>query len=143
MQKQAFNEWIKVDQLQLLARRRQTNFIEDIFVAWKRRVAFKGGHSIHNHALKLKAWSSFVKHKKAAKVKQFRIESALKHYRNVLKATLIRKLGRACKASRLRAYEKSKVQARIDKHRRFILLRKSTTAWKKFSYRVRVQNYLE
>ena len=72
----AMAHWKRQDRLKTIAHRRKTNLIEDVLVAWKRRVAFKGGHSIHNTALKNKVWSCLLKHRKARKVKKFRIESA-------------------------------------------------------------------
>ena len=38
---------------------------------------------------------------------------------------------------------KERVYYRVDGFRRLVLLKKSAAAWKKYSYRVRVQNYLE
>ena len=74
--KYALAHWKRQDKLITIAQKRRTNLMEDVLVAWKRRVAFKGGHSIHNTALKSKVWSCLLKNRKAKKVKKFRIESA-------------------------------------------------------------------
>ena len=52
------------------------NFLEDVFEAWKQKIAFKGGHSIHNRALKLKVLGVLDKRRKATKVKNFRVQLA-------------------------------------------------------------------
>ena len=69
---QAFKLWQQMDRLKILSQRRQINLLEDIIEAWKHRVAFKGGHSLHNSALKSKVWKILDKRRKAGKVKSFR-----------------------------------------------------------------------
>ena len=70
---EAFKQWKQIDQLSLLSAKVKKNFVEDVFEAWKQNVAFKGGHSIHNRALKLKVLGVLDKRRKAAKVKKFRL----------------------------------------------------------------------
>ena len=69
---EAMRMWKQTDKLEQLKERIKQHFIDDVFVAWKRRVAFKGGHSIHNRALRCKAWQALDKYRKISKVKRFR-----------------------------------------------------------------------
>jgi len=69
----AYKQWQQSHKLNLITQKHNRNFLEDVFEAWKQKVAFKGGHSIHNRALKEKVWTAFVKNRKAWKVKLFRI----------------------------------------------------------------------
>jgi len=55
--------------------------IEDVFEAWKNKVAFKGGHSIHNRVLRSKVWLVLEKRRKAAKVNKFRQLVAEDHFK--------------------------------------------------------------
>ena len=54
--------------------------LEEVFEGWKHVVAFKGGHSIHNKALKRKVFSVLIKQKKLAKVKWFMKQRAHAQY---------------------------------------------------------------
>ena len=67
------NIWKQADKILKFSTKTSRNFQEDVFVAWKKKVAFKGGHSIHNRALKFKVLTILDKRRKAAKVKKFRI----------------------------------------------------------------------
>ena len=75
---------------------KRKNMVEDVFEAWKQRVAFKGGLSLHNHALKGKVISALVKYRKAAKVKRFRFGLAITHYNKQSQKILLAGLKVAC-----------------------------------------------
>ena len=50
--KHSLAQWKFIDRLRQLEAKHKRNFVEDIFEAWKHKVAFKGGHSIHLRVLK-------------------------------------------------------------------------------------------
>ena len=49
--------------------KRERNYLEEIIESWKHIVAFKGGSSIHNKALKHKVFVSLLQNKKHKKIK--------------------------------------------------------------------------
>ena len=75
----AFNVWKQYSKLLAFMEKRQGSQLEEMFEAWKHIVAFKGGHSIHNKALKQKVLAILVRRKKLAKVKQYMIRKATDH----------------------------------------------------------------
>ena len=135
-------QWKQADKLVKLSQNRFKNFLEDVFEAWKQRVAFKGGHSIHNRSLKAKVWMTLSKRRKAGKVKRFRSNLASDHYRQTMKRQLIYGLAYACNLQRQKRQVKTSKMQAIEIFRRDLLLRRGVAAWKKFSYRIRVHYYL-
>jgi len=138
----AWRHWLQSDRLMSLRRKIQINLLEDVFEAWKHRVAFKGGHSIHNRALKTKALATLIKRRKAGKVKRFRLKMAVTHYEKACVKTLLINLKLASQISFHKKAFKGKQQEAVALFRRDLLLRKGIKAWQKFSYRVRVQRYI-
>lgn len=115
--------------------------LEDLFLAWKCIVAFKGGKSVHERTLKAKALKALSRYRKGKKVKQFRYRIAAAHHAKALIFRVFGDFKRAVALEHEHRQAERRATERAQAFHEVVLMSKATKAWKLQAYRMRVLRY--
>ena len=123
--------------------KRKHGYLEELFESWKHIVAFKGGSSIHNKALKQKVLTTLIKRKKQRKIEHFTNNKSKSYFQQKLKQKAFDFFQQGVEISRVKRTAKQETVSLARVHYRKYSKSRCLKAWMTVVYRQRVYKYLQ